>query len=89
MRVPILNQVTFAGRLVSTAYDHEGAGAAFDVQVPHRQESIRVPCVAAGAIATTLRQKAHAGLIVLVTGALAADHDHQMHVRVSAFQFLE
>jgi hypothetical protein len=89
MKGPILNQVMLIGCLASAARPHEH-GTSVDIELPRRddREPLRVTCVAAGAIAATLREKGHLGASVLISGALSVDPDLHLHVRISAFQFL-
>jgi hypothetical protein len=89
MKGPILNQVMLIGYLATATRPHED-GTSVEVELPRRddREPLRVTCVAAGAIAATLREKGHIGAVVLISGAIGIDRNRWLHVRISAFQFL-
>ena len=96
-RLPVLNQATFAGFLASKAQElstSSGIAATFVVAVPRGKqregEMVYVQCVSWGGIAQALLATPHTGAPVIVSGALASRQlSKDLHVRVSALQFLE
>jgi single-stranded DNA-binding protein len=97
MKLPVLNQATFAGRLAADPValgDVAGVGATFVVAVTtapqKRGDPVQVPCVAWGSIAQTMLRKLRRHAAVLVTGGLStAGQARRLHVRVTAIQFLD
>src|SRR5687767_12564384 len=96
LKLPILNQATFAGRVAANPEPLPSTTASatrFVVTVAGRSKenpATHVPCIAWGGIADAILQNIRCGGAILVTGALSSRRDSRdVFVRVTAVQFLD